>query len=274
MRSAQHGLCVLLALVGCVRSDTSVCPNGDRCAAGLQCVEVQAAEPDKSVFACVQPEQLGVCDDAAVAGCLAAGRNATCHPIVGGDGERVCVPNECGNLLVDATETCDDGAVAPFDGCSERCQTERCGNEILDPFLGMTPTEDCDIGYGLTHDGCSARCRFETPRWSRTTRGSDTIEMWRLRWESIELEEACRDADDFDGDGLGGCADPDCWEHCQPRCPPGAPCTGEVQCGDGVCDPRESCRVCADCTCTAICGDTHCDAPETAASCPGDCAMP
>ncbi len=43
-------------------------------------------------------------------------------------------------------------------------------------------------------------------------------------------------ADDLDGDGLAGCADPDCWGRCTPLCPPGTSCGAVEQCGDGVCN--------------------------------------
>ena len=63
----------------------------------------------------------------------------------------------------------------------------------------------------------------------------------------------------LDGDGLRGCADPDCWASC------GA-------CGNGTCDPLETCSSCpSDCMCAALCGDLVCGGGETKASCPGDC---
>ncbi len=60
---------------------------------------------------------------------------------------------------------------------------------------------------------------------------------WLLRWESLAKRETCRLADDpdVDGDGLAGCADPDC----APRC---------RTCGDGTCDLHEDRLICpADC---------------------------
>jgi cysteine-rich repeat protein len=43
----------------------------------------------------------------------------------------------------------------------------------------------------------------------------------RLRWDRAEIsDEACTQID-FDGDGLAGCADPDCWYVCTPLCAPG-----------------------------------------------------
>ncbi len=54
--------------------------------------------------------------------------------------------------------------------------------------------------------------------------------MWRvalverLQWSDGKIYEACRANVDLDGDGLSGCADPDCWIACAPMCPPGAAC--------------------------------------------------
>lgn len=71
------------------------------------------------------------------------------------------------------------------------------------------------------------------------TTADPLAETWLMRWESDPAtpEDAC-DGSDADGDGLVGCADPDCWPRCQPRCPPQAACdAGEPHCGDGACNP-------------------------------------
>jgi len=60
----------------------------------------------------------------------------------------------------------------------------------------------------------------------------------------------CSQALDGDGDGLIGCADPDCWGYCTPECPPGAVCSPTAaRCGDGACNPSlENGQLCpADC---------------------------
>jgi hypothetical protein len=95
---------------------------------------------------------------------------------------------------------------------------------------------------------------------------------WTLRWEGGTYD-TCAAAIDRDLDQLAGCADPDCWAICTPMCLPESTCApGSPRCGDGTCDPIETCRSCAsDCPCPARCGDAHCDPPETLASCPGDC---
>jgi hypothetical protein len=75
-------------------------------------------------------------------------------------------------------------------------------------------------------------------------------EVWSLQLAAPgEDDDKCRAATDDDGDGLAGCADPDCWPYCTPSCPPGAACpAGEPGCGDSACDPLESAALCpADC---------------------------
>ncbi len=99
-------------------------------------------------------------------------------------------------------------------------------------------------------------------------------DLWLLRWEANDIDEACRESIDGDGDGLVGCADLDCWATCTPTCPPGSTCDPNApHCGDGVCNVAlENCHNCpGDCACVPVCGDFFCDAPESIATCPGDC---
>ncbi|MFN0248329.1 MAG: hypothetical protein ACKV2T_15670 [Kofleriaceae bacterium] len=95
-------------------------------------------------------------------------------------------------------------------------------------------------------------------------------QLYRLRWDNDGTDESCALDVDSDGDGLAGCADPDCWARCSPLCPPGTTCEPSwPHCGDGTCDPREDCRLCPmDCACGPVCGDHFCDPGET---CTGDC---
>ncbi|MDY0001924.1 MAG: kelch repeat-containing protein [Polyangia bacterium] len=100
-------------------------------------------------------------------------------------------------------------------------------------------------------------------------------DRWSFRYSARdEPRERCLQGFDGDGDGLVGCADPDCAGFCEPLChsfglcaPPGP------RCGDGLCDPLESCRLCpSDCgSCAPVCGDARCDIGEDHTSCPGDC---
>jgi cysteine-rich repeat protein len=60
----------------------------------------------------------------------------------------------CGDQVVEAPETCDDGNATPGDGCSQICRIEQyCGNGVVDPG------EQCDDGNSSNSDGCSANCQ-------------------------------------------------------------------------------------------------------------------
>jgi hypothetical protein len=60
-------------------------------------------------------------------------------------------------------------------------------------------------------------------------------------------DRCMRAADDTDGDGLAGCADPDCFARCRPMCSPGAPCDASYpHCGDGTCSAVEDYLICPD----------------------------
>jgi hypothetical protein len=80
--------------------------------------------------------------------------------------------------------------------------------------------------------------------------GNDNARIWRHRFSSAaHPADSCLDTD-TDGDGLVGCADPDCWGRCQPFCPPRTTCdTSTPHCGDGTCSALEDYRLCpADCS--------------------------
>lgn len=85
-------------------------------------------------------------------------------------------------------------------------------------------------------------------------------------------EDRCDLGFDVDGDGLIGCADPDCAGRCDPLCATYGQCTDadRPRCGDGACSAIENCRLCADdCgACVSRCGDFTCDPSE---SCTSDC---
>jgi hypothetical protein len=65
-------------------------------------------------------------------------------------------------------------------------------------------------------------------------------DTWAFQWRSsyVSSERCVSTTVDIDGDGLAGCADPDCWGRCAPFCPPGMTCDPSApHCGDGVCLP-------------------------------------
>jgi cysteine-rich repeat protein len=99
-------------------------------------------------------------------------------------------------------------------------------------------------------------------------------DQWLLSWvDDDRTYERCVAHHDRDGDGLEGCADPDCWWACTPLCTPTLPCAPSApRCGDGIVAPAETCQLCpADVTACPLCGNGACETSETAASCPGDC---
>jgi cysteine-rich repeat protein len=74
-------------------------------------------------------------------------------------------------------------------------------------------------------------------------------ETWAFAFSSTgSPPEACIDAaEDSDGDGLAGCADPDCWARCTPFCPPRTSCSDlQPQCGDDTCSAVEDAAICPD----------------------------
>lgn len=70
-------------------------------------------------------------------------------------------------------------------------------------------------------------------------------DAWALRFSAVASpRDRCREVD-TDGDGLAGCADPDCWARCTPACSVGEPCDPAApRCGDGACSVLEDPRLC------------------------------
>ena len=99
-------------------------------------------------------------------------------------------------------------------------------------------------------------------------------DQWLLSWsEPDRLYERCVVDADRDGDGAGGCDDPDCWWACTPLCTPTLPCAPSApRCGDSAVAPNETCQLCPDdATACPLCGDLTCAAAESPGTCPGDC---
>jgi hypothetical protein len=105
--------------------------------------------------------------------------------------------------------------------------------------------------------------------------GNPIAQLIAYKYRAPFADEICRVGRDLDGDGLVGCADPDCAGACAPTCPPLSPCPIDApRCGDGTCGPTESPRLCpADCGAPVpLCGDGWCDSPEMMMTCPADCS--
>jgi cysteine-rich repeat protein len=79
-----------------------------------------------------------------------------------GDGCDCGVPLNfnCGDGDVDAGETCDDGNQVAGDGCNANCQSEECGDGLVNNAPGGVATEDCDDGNAVNTDDCLDDCSF------------------------------------------------------------------------------------------------------------------
>ncbi len=112
-----------------------------------------------------------------------------------------CVPEGCGNGVVDPGEECDDGNQDNTDGCLVSCRIARCGDGFV--HAGV---EECDDGNTSDHDACLTDCR--------EARCGDGV-VW-------EGHETCDDGNTVDGDG--------CSSACRLE-----------SCGNNVVDPGEEC---------------------------------
>jgi hypothetical protein len=89
--------------------------------------------------------------------------------------------------------------------------------------------------------------------------------------------EACTSAQlDYDGDGLAGCADDECWATCSPLCPPGSTCAASApRCHvSGVRDVSDLSAewvVAVHCHGTWHCSNGRMDCGETAVGDGADC---
>ncbi len=120
-----------------------------------------------------------------------------------GDGGGADGGATCGDGVVTAPETCDDGNSTSGDGCSSTCQVEDgwtcpgapqacrrtvCGDRVLEG------KEGCDDGNTSPFDGCSADCRRELD----CTRG---ICVGFCGDGIVSPGEECDDANNVSGDG-------------------------------------------------------------------------
>jgi hypothetical protein len=98
---------------------------------------------------------------------------------------------------------------------------------------------------GITYD----RARGRTVIFGGVTGTTVLGDTWTYGFASAEEpRDLCFAGIDTDGDGLAGCADPDCWGVCAPLCPPGTSCDPtQPHCGDMMCSPIESYLTCGDC---------------------------
>ncbi len=166
---------------------------------------------------------------------------------------QICVSTvNCGDGVVGAGESCDDGNTVGGDGCSANCANVENGfscpetGGVCSPVEGLCGNgqfdlvEECDDFNGNSGDGCSANCEVE-PGYICPTVGEDcqTLEVCGDGILSTRRGELCDDANLVGEDGCSG----DCkfiesgWE-----CPtPGEPCVNMNVCGDGRVTGAETC---------------------------------
>lgn len=146
--------------------------SGDGCSA--DCREREVIDPARCGDGRVDPGE--VCDDGNTDsgdGCSADCRELEAGyacALPGAPCQVSAMLVNCGNGLVEADESCDDGNRSDDDGCSSRCQLEAgwtcestpmsvcvelCGDGVV------TPGEECDLGTGNGDPvgGCGLDCR-------------------------------------------------------------------------------------------------------------------
>ena len=145
---------IALLLSGCLSGDALHCPSGAVCPVDMVCVAGEAK--------CAAPERLEVCDgvDDAVECNYPGVSDGSCK-----DG--LCIPAGCGNGVLEPEEMCDDGNIAPEDGCGNDCGAEgnddcgrlvwgrklrHGGTSVSAPFL-VELAEQPDIGDGWRAGG-------------------------------------------------------------------------------------------------------------------------
>ncbi|MCY1055682.1 DUF4215 domain-containing protein [Nannocystis sp. SCPEA4] len=134
-----------------------------------------------------------------------------------------CLPHNCGNGIVEATEECDDGNDVLTDACIPGCKAAKCGDGAL-----QNGVEECDLGpANLDTGACKTDCKLAVC--------GDGF---------IGPGETCDDANMVDNDA--------CTNACAPAgCGDAIVQPGE-ECDDGNGDSSDACLA----TCkTAKCGD-------------------
>ena len=142
------------------------------------------------------------------------------------DTDTASIPAECGNGVIEADESCDDGNQDVGDGCEPDCTlTPVCGNGSVESG------EVCDDGNVVDGDECSADCQ---------------VSMLALCGDgTVQGDEQC---DDGNLDPTDGC-EPDC-TFTPGICGDGVINFGE-QCDDGNVIDGDGCE--GDCTVPVVC---------------------
>jgi cysteine-rich repeat protein len=136
--------------------------------------------------------------------------------------------NTCGNGVIDTGEECDDSNSIKYDGCSDLCQKEFCGDGMIQPGIG----EECDDGNTESNDGCSSLCQQEQC-------GNSIVET--------DIGEECDDGNRINSDGCNSfcrremCGDGIVQKNLGEQCDPGSSCRHDVSIS---CHSNSDCRLC------------------------------
>lgn len=147
----------------------------------------------------------------------------------------------CGDGRLGGAEQCDDGNVAPGDGCSESCAVEPgfactgapstcsalCGDGLI------VGDEGCDDDDAAAGDGCSDSCTVE-PGYSCTGAPSSCATV--CGDGLIAGDEPCDDGNAVGADGCSGGCELETGYACT-----GEPSTCDEVCGDGLVVGAEAC---------------------------------
>jgi cysteine-rich repeat protein len=171
----------------------------------------------------------------------------------------------CGNGVLDPSETCDDGNVAPNDSCTSSCTKARCGDGIV-----QTGVETCDDGNRVDNDACRNNCGpltcgdgiVQSPETCDDGNADDADACLSSCVKAVCGDgylragvEQCDDGDSLDTN--------DCVKGCRnARCGDGFTWAGHEACDDGntndldLCDNDCKLPVCGD---GKVAGNEECD---------------
>jgi cysteine-rich repeat protein len=137
-----------------------------------------------------------------------------------------CIPEGCGNGVIDLGEECDDGNDDNTDACLKVCRAAVCGDGFV-----WEGTEECDDANDVNTDSCLGDC-------TEASCGDGHL------WEGVE---ECDDGNQVSTDG--------CTNECKlPVCGDGHVFEGVEECDDGNQSNTDDCT--NDCL-SATCGDGH-----------------
>lgn len=244
-------------------------PDGTACGMGSVCFEHLCC--DRAAHCAGQ--QCGSDGCGGVCGTCAVGlscHNGQCESAACVDqcAGRACGPDGCGGTC----GTCPAGHVCLADGtclCIPECFGKQCGEDSCGSVCGMCPvgatcqggkciSEPCAPECGSRQcgsDGCGGVCGVcSAGSWCNMGVCQETVGTGSCQGHCGGSAGDCY-CDDLCG-LFGVC----CSDLCT-ACPTAVAC----KCGDGICDPPESCRLCpADCFCPAgqVCVGDECCTPS------------